>query len=120
LNRKTKIKEVLDKLVVMEETIKLEKKQSNQQNANKHIKNPCKLHNGTHEWADCRQNPKNNGNGDSQEKNGQEQKRGGNNNGNNRNREESRNTETGNDRNNNRNRRDETDDEEYESNQLIT
>jgi hypothetical protein len=106
----------------MEETIKLEKKQSNQQNVNKHIKNPCKLHNGTHDWADCRQNPKNNGNGNgnTQQKNGQDQKRGGNNNGNNRNREESRNTETGNDHNNNRNRRDETDDEEYESNQLIT
>jgi hypothetical protein len=53
LNRKTKIREVLDELVVMEETIKLEKKQSNQQNGNKNMTKPCKLHNGTHKWADC-------------------------------------------------------------------
>jgi hypothetical protein len=94
LNRKSRIREVLDELVVMEETIKMEKKQVNQQSGNKNIKNPCRLHNGTYEWADCRQNPKNGGNGNNQQKtNGQGQKRGGNNNGNNRNREEQRNTE---------------------------
>ena len=25
----------------------------------KQLKNPCRLHNGNHEWDDCRQNPKN-------------------------------------------------------------
>jgi hypothetical protein len=67
LNRKTIIKDVLDKLVVMEETIKFEKKQSNQQGGNK-LKNPCRLHNGTHEWSECRQNPKNGGNGGNPQK----------------------------------------------------
>jgi hypothetical protein len=98
LNRKTKIKDVLDKLVVMEENIKLEKKQSNQQGGNK-LKKPCRLHNGTHEWSECRQNPKNGGGGNNQQKNGQDQKKGGNNNGNNRNREEQRNTEDDDNRN---------------------
>jgi hypothetical protein len=41
LNRKTKIREVLDELVVMEETIKLEKKQGNQQGGNKISKIPA-------------------------------------------------------------------------------
>jgi hypothetical protein len=98
LNRKVKIKDVLDKLLVMEENIKLEKKQSNQQGGNK-LKNPCRLHNGTHEWFECRQNPKNGGGGNNQQKNGQDQKKGGNNNGNNRNREEQRNTEDDDNRN---------------------
>jgi hypothetical protein len=26
---------------------------------NKQFNPPCKLHNGSHEWDDCRQNPKN-------------------------------------------------------------
>jgi hypothetical protein len=95
LNCKAKIKEVLQELLVIEDYIKLEKKPQTHQNGpdhNKILKNPCRLHNGNHKWADCRQNPKNSNN-NQQHTNGQEQKRGSNNNNNqDHNREEQRST----------------------------
>jgi hypothetical protein len=88
------------------------------------------VHNGGHEWDDCRENPKNkktdkgnqNGSaGNNKQRNNGFQNRNnprGNNNNGRPSWEELRNTELGNDRTNNR--RNDTDDEEYESNQLIT
>jgi hypothetical protein len=54
-----RIKDIISKLTVIEEQIKTHPK-TNQNNSNKkQLKNPCRLHNGGHEWDDCRKNPKN-------------------------------------------------------------
>jgi hypothetical protein len=93
LNRKMKIKEALEELLVIEDSIKIEKKQPTHQNGNKNVKKPRRLHNGNHKWVDCRQNTNNSGN-NQQRASGQEQKRDGNNNNkHNRNHEEQRNKE---------------------------
>jgi hypothetical protein len=57
LHLKTKIKDILSKLTVIEEQIKIHPKNNDNTNK-KQLKNACKLH-STHEWDDCRQNPKN-------------------------------------------------------------
>jgi hypothetical protein len=57
LHLKTRVKDVLTDLTMIEEQIKTPKP-TNFDNKNKHLKNPCRLH-GSHEWDDCRQNPKN-------------------------------------------------------------
>jgi hypothetical protein len=58
LHLKTRIKDILSELTVIEEQVKIHPK--NNENPNKkHMKNPCRLH-GTHEWDECRQNLKNN------------------------------------------------------------
>lgn len=86
----------LQELLVIKDSIKIDKKQPTNQNGsdcNKNLKNPYWVHNGNHEWADCWHNPKNNNN-NQQRTNKREQKRGGNNNNNrDRNREEQRITE---------------------------
>ncbi len=59
LHLKTRIKDIISKLTVTEEQIKTHLK-TNQNNPNKkQLKNPSRLHNGGHEWDDCRKNPKN-------------------------------------------------------------
>jgi hypothetical protein len=88
----------MSELAIIEEQVKTHRKEQNGQNK-KNLKNPCRVHNGHHEWDDCQQNPKNGGGGNNQQKNGQDQKKGGNNNGNNRNHEEQRNTEDDDNRN---------------------
>jgi len=58
LHLKTRIKDILSELTVIEEQVKIYPK--NNKNSNKkQLKNPCRLH-GTHEWDECHQNPKNN------------------------------------------------------------
>ncbi len=50
-------------LVVIEEQVKTNPIPTHDHNNinghKKQLKNPCHVHNGGHEWADCRQNPKN-------------------------------------------------------------
>jgi len=59
LHLKMRIKDIISELTVIKEQIKIHPK-TNQNNPNKkQLKNPCKLHNGGHEWDDCRKNPKN-------------------------------------------------------------
>jgi hypothetical protein len=61
LDREMKIKNIMQKLLIMEETVKVEKKNTHRQGQenNKHLKNPCRVHNGGHEWDDCRETPQN-------------------------------------------------------------
>jgi len=59
LHLKTSIKEIISELTVIEEQIKPHPKTSQANSNGKHLKNPCRIHNGGHEWDDCRQNPKN-------------------------------------------------------------
>jgi len=58
LHLKTCIRDVLTDLTVIEEQVKTNLKPSNS-DKKQHLKNPCRIHNGGHEWDDCRQNPKN-------------------------------------------------------------
>jgi len=58
LHLKTRIRDVLTDLTVMEEQVKTNLKPSNS-DKKQHLKNPCRIHNGGHEWDDCCQNPKN-------------------------------------------------------------
>jgi len=46
-------------LTVIEENIKTHPKPNPEKPNKKNLKNPRRLHNGGHEWDDCRQNPKN-------------------------------------------------------------
>jgi hypothetical protein len=63
LDRETRIKDIMQKLLIIEDQVKVEKKTHRQgQENNKHLKNPCCMHNGGHEWDDCRENPKNKNN----------------------------------------------------------
>ncbi len=61
LHLKTRIRDIIEPLTVIEEQIKKQTTSAQQQSQlkNKHLKNPCRLHGGNHEWNDCRQNPKN-------------------------------------------------------------
>jgi hypothetical protein len=60
LHLKAKIDDIISDLTLIEENIKTHQKTNQEKtNKNKQFKNPCKLHNGNHEWDDCRQNPKN-------------------------------------------------------------
>jgi hypothetical protein len=43
---------------MIEEQVKTHLKPTNS-DKRQHLKNPCRIHNGGHEWDDCRQNPKN-------------------------------------------------------------
>jgi hypothetical protein len=58
LHLKTRIKEIIEPLTVMEEQVKPTNQGQNP--SKKNLKNPCRIHNGGHERDDCRQNPKNN------------------------------------------------------------
>jgi hypothetical protein len=58
LHLKTRVKDVLSDLTMIEEQIKTHLKPTNS-DKRQHLKNPCRIHNGGHEWDDCRQNPKN-------------------------------------------------------------
>lgn len=55
---KTSIKEIISGLTVIEEQIKPQPKTSQKNTNGKHLKIPCRLHHGNHEWEDCRKNPK--------------------------------------------------------------
>jgi hypothetical protein len=60
LDRETRIKETMQKLLIIEDQVKVERKTHRQgQEKNKHLKNPCHMHNGGHEWDDCHEIPKN-------------------------------------------------------------
>jgi hypothetical protein len=50
---------MLEQLLVIEEQIKVEKKNTHKHGNNKNLKNPCLLHNGHHEWDDCQEKSKN-------------------------------------------------------------
>jgi hypothetical protein len=66
LHLKTKIKDILSELTIIEEQVKIHPK--NNENPNKkQLKNPCRLHD-THEWDECRKNPKNNKNNNDKDK----------------------------------------------------
>ena len=58
LHLKTCIRDVLTDLMVIEEQVKTNLKPTNS-DKKQNLKNPCRIHNGGHEWDDCRQNPKN-------------------------------------------------------------
>jgi hypothetical protein len=52
------IKDIIGALTIIEEQVTIQP--SADSNANKkNLKNPCKIHNGSHKWDDCHQNPKN-------------------------------------------------------------
>jgi len=93
LHLKTRIKDIISDLTVIEENIKTHHKNDHDKSNRKQLKNPCRLHNGGHEWEDCRQNPKNQKNEDKNRNNENNRSRNGNNN-NNRGREEQRRTES--------------------------
>jgi len=58
LHLKTRIRDVLTDLMVIKEQVKTNLKPTNS-DKKQNLKNPCRIHNGGHEWDDCRQNPKN-------------------------------------------------------------
>jgi len=91
LHLKTRIKDIISDLTVIEENIKTHHKNDHDKSNKKQLKNPCRLHNGGHEWEDCRQNPKNNKDDGRTRTNDDRSRRGNNNN--NRPREENRRTE---------------------------
>jgi hypothetical protein len=93
LHLKTKIDDIISDLTLIEENIKTHPKPNHEKtNKNKQLKNPCRVHDGGHEWEDCRQNPKNQKNEDRNRTNDNNRSRNGNGN-NNRSREENRRTE---------------------------
>jgi hypothetical protein len=55
LHLKTRIKEIIEPLTVIEEQVKSTNQGQNP--SKKNLKNPCRIHNGGHEWDDCRQDP---------------------------------------------------------------
>jgi hypothetical protein len=61
LHLKTRIRDIIEPLTVIEEQVKKQASLAQQQSQtnNRNLKNPCKLHNGSHEWDDCCKNPKN-------------------------------------------------------------
>jgi hypothetical protein len=94
LHLKRRINDILSKLTVIEESVNVKTHpKNNQDNPNKkQLKNPCRVHNGHHEWDDCRQNPKNQkDDGRNKNANNNRSRRG--NDGNGRTREENRRTE---------------------------
>jgi hypothetical protein len=72
LHIQIKIRDVMADLVVIKEQIKTNYKpthdHTNGNNNKKQLKNPCRVHNGGHEWADGHQNPKNDKNNDKNNK----------------------------------------------------
>jgi hypothetical protein len=60
LHVKSKIKDIIEPLTIIEEQIKPTPQMQNP--LKKNLKNPCRIHNGGHEWDNCCQNPKNNKN----------------------------------------------------------
>ncbi len=76
LHLKTHIRDVLTDLTVIEEQVKTNLKPSNS-DKKQHLKNPCRIHNGGHEWDDCRQNPKNVKSDDKNKTNGRTDHNGG-------------------------------------------
>jgi hypothetical protein len=58
LHLKTRIKDIMSELTIIEEQVKTHRKEQNGQNK-KNLKSPCRVHNGHHEWDDCHENPKN-------------------------------------------------------------
>jgi len=101
LHLKRNLRDIISKLIVIEENVKTHPN-PNKEKQNKQLKNPCRLHNGTHEWNECRQNPKNQKN-EEKTMNTTDNNRSRNGNGN-RQREENRCTETTQDRNRRRSR----------------
>jgi hypothetical protein len=91
LHLKTRIDDIISDLTLIEENRKTHQKPDNDKTNKKHLKNPCRLHNGTHEWDECRQNPKNR---KEDGKNKTENNRRGNGNSNGRTREEQRRTKS--------------------------
>jgi hypothetical protein len=57
LHLKTRVRDVLTDLMMIEEQAKTHS-EANNSDKKQHLKNPCRIHNGGHEWDDCRQNPK--------------------------------------------------------------
>jgi hypothetical protein len=92
LHLKKSLKDIMVKLTVIEENVKTHPK-GNQEKQNKQFKNPCRKHNGSHEWDDCRLNPKNQKNNEDKD-NHSSNNRSRNNGGNNRNCEENRRAES--------------------------
>jgi hypothetical protein len=91
LHLKARIDDIISDLTLIEENIKTHPKSNQDKTNKKQLKNPCRLHNGNHEWDECRQNPKNQKE-DGKNKNDNNCSRGGNGN-NGRMREEQRRTE---------------------------
>jgi hypothetical protein len=91
LHLKARIDDIISDLTLIEENIKTHPKSNQDKTNKKQLKNPCRLHNGNHEWDECRQNPKNQKE-DGKNKNDNNRSRGGNGN-NGRTREEKRRTE---------------------------
>jgi hypothetical protein len=121
LHLKETVEDMLDKLLIIEDQYKEKKPQNQKHVQGKHFKNPCCVHNGTHEWDDCRQNPKNqHSNKEDKDNRDSKQERGNGTNG--RSREEQRSTEDRDACQQRRARATETaeDSDEYESNFLIT
>jgi hypothetical protein len=61
LDCETRIRDFLEELLVIEDQVKIERKHTHRNGSEhnpKHLKNPCRVHNGGHGWANCRQNPK--------------------------------------------------------------
>jgi hypothetical protein len=59
LHLKARIDDIISDLTLIEENIKTHPKSNQDKTNKKQLKNPCRLHNGNHEWDECRQNPKN-------------------------------------------------------------
>jgi hypothetical protein len=118
LHLKETVESILDKLLIMEDQYR-EKKPQNQKHAQgKHLKNPFRVHNGTQEWDDCWQNPKNQRNNKDDKDSSNRDSKGEQSSGmNGQSREEQRNTE---DRDACQQRRVTEDSDDYESNCLIT
>jgi hypothetical protein len=57
LHKKTRIMDILTKLLIITEQTKIELKDTHN-HEDKMLKNPCRIH-GSHEWEDCRASPKN-------------------------------------------------------------
>jgi hypothetical protein len=122
LHLKETVEDMLDKLLIIEAQYKDKKPQHQKHAQGKHFKNPFRVHNGTHEWDDCRQNPKNQRSNNREDKDNRDSKRERGHVTNGRSREEQRNTE---DRDACRQRRARAaeaakDSDEYESNCLKT
>jgi len=60
LHLQTEISEIMTDLTIIEAQVKVQPKQSDKTHQNnKNLRNPCRLHHGSHEWDECCQNPKN-------------------------------------------------------------
>ena len=60
LHLQTEISEIMADLTIIEARVKVQPKHTDKTHQNhKNLRNPCRLHHGSHEWDECRQNPKN-------------------------------------------------------------